>query len=102
MGELGVGCSDSLAGLWGLGREISPLVEMRRGQKLPWAGGGALGVGGLVAAAGAKGALVTSERSPLPLPGVINIPPPPEILGCRSGRPDTPLGFPGVGGFIIW
>lgn len=77
MGELGVGCSDSLAGLWGLGREISPLVEMRRGQKLPWAGGGALGVGGLVAAAGAKGALVTSERSPLPLPGVINIPPPP-------------------------
>lgn len=74
MGALGVGCSDSLAcGVWDA--RFPPLVAVRRGQKLLRTGGGALGVGGLVAPAGAKGALVTSGRSPSLSRGVTNIPP---------------------------
>lgn len=78
----------------GFGARDSPprLVDVRRGQKLLWAGGGAPGVGWLVAAAGAKGALVTSGRSPS-LSGELQTstsPHPPEIFGGRSGRPDTP------------
>lgn len=89
-----------LAGPWGLGQDISLFIEVRRGQKLLWVGGGVPGVGGLVAAAGAKGAWVTSGQSPLSLRGVTN--PHPEMLGGLSGRPDIPLsGFLGSVDFYL-
>lgn len=102
LGELGVGCSDSLAcGVWGA-RFPPPLVDVRRGQKLLWAGGGAPGVGWLVAAAGAKGALVTSGRSPS-LSGELQTSPPPPAKSSAAGAEDLtpPLRCPGVGGFFI-
>lgn len=76
----------------GLGCEVLTLVEVRRGQKLLRAGGGAPWVNGLVATAGSKGARVTSGLSRVPLRGLKTLPlsPDPEILSSRSRRPDSP------------
>lgn len=50
---------------------------------------------------GGQGRTGDLREVPLPLRGVTNIPPP-EILGGRSGRPDTPRpGFLGSVGFLF-
>lgn len=52
-----------------------------------------------MAAAGAKGARVTSGRSPLPLLGLTNTPSPPKSSAAGAIDLTPPLRLPGVGGF---